>query len=101
MSGPPALPASASCYCLHRHIATLKQVLIQYFVGPPSAVITARQRSLILPVYFSKSSGSSLSYSSSTYLLTSSFVVGNLRCILPFNNLQTFSIGFKSGEFAG
>ena len=101
LSGSPALPASASVSAYNCHIATLKTVLIQYFVGPPLAAITAKQRSLILPVYFSNSSGSSFSHSSSAYCRTSSFVVGNRRYILPFNSLQTFLIGFKSGEFVG
>ena len=74
---------------------------IHHFVWPPFARIIASQRSCIWSIYFLKSSTCSLSHSSSIYCRTSSSVLGNRLPTRYFNSRQTFSIRFKSGEFAG
>ena len=57
--------------------------------------------SVTLSIYFLKSLSFTLVYSSSIYWRVSASVLGNLFNILYLRSLQTFSIGFKSGEFAG
>src|SRR5690242_10611857 len=75
--------------------------MTQYGVWPPSALITALQRSFMFVQYFCISLSSILAHSSCIQAISSSFVFGKRFCTRTLSNRHTFSIGLRSGELAG